>query len=1042
MPSWTKEQELAIDKSGCNIIVSAGAGSGKTAVLTERVIRKLKNGVDISRLLILTFTNAAALEMKERIRSAIKKEGLKDQLEKIDSSYITTFDSFALQTLKKYHYLLNLDSDIEISNDLILKWKKEEILDDIFSELYEKEDELFLKLIKDFTIKDDKLIENAILEIANKLELKYDLDTYLNNYIDNYYSDSYVDNEINSYLEILLLKIEDIRKNLQEIELIADGDCYFKLYDSLKPLIDSNSYFDIKNNLDIKLPRLSKGMEEVKTFKEKISEDINNLKKLSLYDDIDEIKNSIKATKDYVIVIVNILKELFKRFENYKRKNNLYDFLDVSKLAIKILETNESVRLELKEYFTEILVDEYQDTSDLQELFISFISNNNIYMVGDIKQSIYRFRNANPNLFKEKYVNYEKNIGGFKIDLVKNFRSREEVLDNINYVFDYIMDLDLGGADYKKSHRMVFGNTLYNEFKNENQNNDFEIYNYEVEKQYTKDETEAFIVLNDIKDKVNNKYQVYDKNKNCLRDITYDDFVILIDKSTSFSLYKKIFEYNSVSLTIIKDENINGSYDLYILKNILILIDKIKENKFDTTFKYAYLSVGRSYLFNIDDNILYNDIKSNQYFDSKIIFNVKNIVKNLDNLPVNKLINEIIREFSFYEKLISVGNINESIIRLDYLENLFSNLGELGYTYKDLITYLEKIIENNEVICYSLNKNVLNSVKIMTIHKSKGLEYPICYYTGLTNKFNTVDSKKRFLFDNRYGIITPYLKNNLINNTIYHILYRISYTKEDISERIRLFYVALTRAREKMILVTSLKNSDEVLELVELDTRLKYQSFASILNSISDKLTNYIKDIDLNSVGLTKNYTMFKKENYKEKIDMVNEKIKVEELDNYSDIIETKHFSKNNNLIITKDIKDKLEFGKYLHYLFEIVDFNTKDLTNIPSIYHNYFYNFFKVFDFKNANIYKEYEFIYETNNIKYHGIIDLLAEYDNHIDIIDYKLKNIDDKSYHNQLRGYQNYIESRFKKQVNIYLYSIIDSKVLKIDYSSNKVSNDTIL
>ena len=167
MPKWTENQELAINESSKNIIVSAGAGSGKTAVLTERVIRKLINGVDINNLLILTFTSAAASEMKERIRSAIIDNNLTDQLLKIDSSFITTFDSFALSVVKKYHYLLNIDQDIKVANDLVLKFKKQELLDNIFDELYENEDELFLKYILDFTIKDDSSLKNIIFEILD-----------------------------------------------------------------------------------------------------------------------------------------------------------------------------------------------------------------------------------------------------------------------------------------------------------------------------------------------------------------------------------------------------------------------------------------------------------------------------------------------------------------------------------------------------------------------------------------------------------------------------------------------------------------------------------------------------------------------------------------------------------------------------------------------------------------------------------------------------------------------------------------------------------
>ena len=155
---------------------------------------------------------------------------------------------------------------------------------------------------------------------------------------------------------------------------------------------------------------------------------------------------------------------------------------------------------------------------------------------------------------------------------------------------------------------------------------------------------------------------------------------------------------------------------------------------------------------------------------------------------LRQLIEKIIQEFSIYEKLITVGNINESIIRLDYLKDLSSNLSNLGYTYEDYLNYLTKMIENNDEIKYSLNKEISNSVKIMTIHKSKGLEFPICYYTGLNNKFNTSDLKQRFIYDNKLGFITPTIKDNGLLNTIYHTLYKEDYLKEDISERIRLFY--------------------------------------------------------------------------------------------------------------------------------------------------------------------------------------------------------------------------------------------------------------
>ena len=1030
MMNPTEEQKLAIEKEGMNIIVSAGAGSGKTAVLTERVIQKLKKGVNIDSLLILTFTNAAASEMKERIRNAIRNNGLYDQLLKIDSSYITTFDSFALSIVKKYHYLLNIDDDIKISDDLVLKFKKQEILDNIFNKLYEKEDCKFLKFIGDFTRKDDIVLKHMILDIDNKLDLRYDKEEYLNNYFNVYYNNTFIDKKIEEYLNLLKRKQEKIQENLDEIELIVDGDYYFEISEMLKPLLDSQNYEDIKNNLDISLPRLKKGMTNAKPYKEKIGKLLKELRILTTYDSIAEIKASIFKTQDYVEIIIFIIQELNNHFAKFKQDNKLYNFLDIAKLAIKLVLDFKEVKEELKNSFSEILLDEYQDTSDLQEMLIGKISNNNVYMVGDIKQSIYRFRNANPNLFKEKYLNYEKGVGGFKIDLLKNFRSREEVLSNINLLFDDIMNIEIGGADYKKSHRMVFANQVYNDYKETNQNYNFEIYNYNLDnKEYSSEEVEAFITVLDIKNKINNHFQVYDKKLKCLRDVNYDDFLILMDKSKNFDLYKKIFEYHNVNLTIVKNENIANSYDLLILKNIFILLKKYKEKNFDKTFWYCFLSIGRSYLFSLDDNYLYQKITNKDIANNIILEKIKKITEDIDVLPLAKIINNIIMEFNFYEKLITVGNIEESLIRLDYLENLSNNLGNISYTYIDFIDYLNKLIDNKEKIEIPLNKDIKNTVKIMTIHESKGLESSICYYPGLSSKFNISDMLKRFFYDEKFGIVTPYVDRG-IRQTFYTTLYRDHFIREEIGERIRLFYVALTRAKEKMIIITSLKEEEETEE-ISLDTKLKYTSFASILNSISYKLTPYIKQVDISKIPFTKEYTMNKKWNILDNISK-DKPIFVEELNIKTKEKTLNHYSKNIYSLITKEEKDILELGTKLHRIFEIVDFKVKDFSLIEPKYHKYLNTFLKtdfVADIDKAKIYKEYEFIYEKDNITYHGVIDLMLEYSDHIDIIDYKLKNTDDIYYEKQLKGYEEFIKTKTEKKINLYLYSLTSGTYKKI-------------
>ena len=265
MPSWTSEQNLAIEKENTNIIVSAGAGSGKTAVLTARVLRKLKSGVNINQLLILTFTNKAAFEMKDRIRRSITKdETLKSQLDYIDSSYISTFDSFALSMVKKYSYLLNIGSNVTIADSSTIYLEKEKIIDEIFDDLYKEKNEKFLNLINDFTIKKDDDIKKYILSINDKLDLKYDKEDYLNNYCDKYYNESIIHDNISNYLAFLQSIIKEIDDDLEEISNDVDTDYYHKLSDIIMPLLNCEDYEDIKRNISniIKLPILPRGSSE------------------------------------------------------------------------------------------------------------------------------------------------------------------------------------------------------------------------------------------------------------------------------------------------------------------------------------------------------------------------------------------------------------------------------------------------------------------------------------------------------------------------------------------------------------------------------------------------------------------------------------------------------------------------------------------------------------------------------------------------------------------------------------------------------------
>lgn len=1025
MPRWTKEQEEAINKEGMNIIVSAGAGSGKTAVLTERVITKIKKGIPVDHLLILTFTKAAASEMKERIRASIKKMNNEEELNKLDSAYITTFDSFSLSIVKKYHYLLNVSKNINIGNDNVFKLKKEQILDEIFEELYQEKNPEFLKLIGDFCVKDDLEIRDYILSIREKLDMKVDSKEFLDNYLNNYYNESFMTKIISSYNDLLINKIEELKLSLEEFSYYVDGTYYTKVLETLNPLLESTDYLGIKENLNIKFPSLPRGSEDVtKEKKECVVAIIKSLKDLVTYEDEEDIKTKLKSTYDYANIIVFILQKIDQKIKKFKFENDIYEFNDIAILAINLLKDNKEVREELTNYFSEILIDEYQDTSDIQETFINLISNNNVYMVGDIKQSIYRFRNANPYIFKNKYDNYSNHLNGEKIDLNKNFRSRSEVINNINLMFNYIMNDNIGGADYKTSHQMVFGNTAYNN----NEEFNMQILTYDHDKSFNKNEIEAFLIAKDIKNKINNKYQVFDKKTSSLRDATYNDFVILMDRTTDFELYKKIFEYQNIPLAIYKDETLNGEVDTTVLCNLLCLIKAIKERDLSTKFKYLFTSIARSFLFRLSDQEIYDIIKNNTIYQTDIFIRCQKISNKLDAITPLMLVEEVINEFNFYENIIKIGNIESSLVRIDYTINLSKDLMNLGYDAYKFIDYLKEINDKDYQMKYHLSTSNIDAVKIMTIHKSKGLEYPVCYFSGLYKSFNISDLKEKILFDNELGIILPFYDEGIGEN-ITKLILKNNYIKEEISEKIRLFYVALTRAREKMILVLPNKDLKEVTELKD-NLKLKYRSLADIIYSLGNKVEEYETKIDIANLNLTKDYNIISEKTLTSS--EYDSKLEVKEIKIDSKSIESQSFSKKTNKLFTKEEQNNIKLGLEMHSILENIDFHNPHLELIAnSYYKNMVENFLSRINIDNdTKVYQEHEFEYEENGILYHGIIDLILEYSDYIMIVDYKLKHTVDDAYKNQIGGYKKYLEKITNKRIETYLYSIIDSSLNKIE------------
>ena len=1030
MPKWTLEQQKAINTEGSNIIVSAGAGSGKTAVLTARVINKIKNGIHVNELLILTFTNNAAAEMKTRIKKAIlEDEEIKKEAKLVESSSITTFDAFVLSLVKKYHYLLNLDQNISIIDSSIINNQKKNSINEIFNELYLENNQNFIDFVTSFCGKNDKPIKKIILSLDSKIDLLINKEEYLKNYINDYYSEENINFLFNEYVNNLLKRIATIKTSLYNLSFEVPEKFFNNYSQALTPLINAKTYDEIRNNLDIGSFRLTGSTENGKYYKSEITNIIKVLKSYTFYDK-EVLINDLKSTKKYAEIIIDVLLKLNDKVSSFKRKYQMFEFNDISKMAINLIKNNDNIRNDLKYSFKEIMIDEYQDTSDIQEEFIKLIENNNVYMVGDIKQSIYRFRNANPDIFKIKYDLYKNNNGGIKIDLNKNFRSRDAVLYSINDIFNHIMDDELGNADYQKEHQLVFGNMMFNEIGNNSYNNNLEIYRYEKDDIHKKEEIEAFIIGNDIKEKVKNKYLVLD---NTLRPCTYKDFCILMDRTSSFDIYKKVFDYLMIPLNIYKDENILISNETYLIKNIVGLIINIKNHIYDETTKFYFTSIARSYLFSMNDNEIYEIIINNKLSETTIYKYCLEIVNNLESFSNKELIETIIDKFDFYKRMITIGNINYRTIILNNLINKIADLNKVGIDIYGINDYLASLINDKEELKINALITESDSVTITNIHKSKGLEYKICYFSGFHKDFNMDEVKAKFIFNNKYGLIIPTYDNG-IKSSFVSFINKEKYIKDEISEKIRLFYVALTRCKEKMIIVTELKD-DAIMtadnnEVIDYLSRIKYKNFKNILESIYPYLEKYIKNVKVPEIN--NNYKINKE------IDISNLKVAeneiiVNEIEEKNEVINEEHYSKEQNKLITNTEKENMLLGIKLHYILENIDFKNPNFSLLNEFEIDIVKNLLNnklLENIKDAKIYKEYEFIYEENNISKTGVIDLLLTFENHNIIIDYKLKNTSDAAYLKQLTGYKNYIQYKTNKRTAIYLYSLLDKKLVDLN------------
>ena len=1025
MSNPTPQQKEAINEKGKNIIVSAGAGSGKTFVLKERVLKKIqKDNVSINDLIILTFTKKAANEMKERIRKILTENNV-DDAKYVDSAYITTFDSYAHSLVNKYSYLLNIDKDFSIIDSSIVKTELYQILDDIFEEKYKTKDSSFTHLINNLCYKNDEDLRTNIINLYYKLTSIVNKEEFLN--IDKYYEDDFINEKLDEYEQ----NIFDIYSKLVELyhialkhstsdKAIASNREVVNLMDnisSLDELIDNYKSLAIYQNRD--------GNYDDKEFIANLKAEETIIKKeLSKYLDYSksELKKYYLSTKKDTIELKNILLEIDKRINEFKKLHNAYEFNDIAFKAIELVRDYEEVRNDIKEHTNEILIDEYQDTNDVQDEFISYIANKNLYMVGDVKQSIYGFRNANPKLFKDKYDKYANNDGGIKIDLTSNFRSRGEVINNINDMFSQIMYDDIGGADYKTSHCMEHGKVEYDKNTDKNVDYNLTIYNYNNDdKKYNKDLIDAHIIAKDIISKMDEKRHAYNDDK--FNPIQYKDFCILVDTSTRFDVLKDVLESYGIPAYISKGVDIKNDDEIYILKNLVTCLVCIKKGLFEKKFKHAYASIARSYIYRMNDQEIFEALKYEKFKDTTLFKKLEALTIYIDSLSNKEILYKLIDEFDIINKTIYASSIDERFAKLEYFIKQANDLNKFGMDIYSMEEYFNNVISSDDdKIEMEIEQNDIDAVTIMTIHGSKGLEFNYVYMPYLATKF-TKNKEDEIIMDKDIGIAVPFYDDGLDKTFIYN-LYKQKNKIDTISEKIRLFYVAITRAKEQFILITDFNDKLINSDNVEQNDLLRCNSFRDFVTLIKPKFSSYIKPVNLDKLNITKEVK--KKVDINKLIKPSSNKLEVNNLVIDNKILENKHFSKPLTHIMTQELKDILDLGTEMHACFEVYDFNNDNLNDlsIKDEYKNYiraFLNHDEVKAIASANIYKEHEIRFTKDNSLYHGYIDLLVEYNDHFDIIDYKTNNIDSEEYLLQLSGYKDYIEETYNKPCNIYLYSI---------------------
>lgn len=883
---WTTEQEQVIAARNCNLLVSAAAGSGKTAVLVERIITRLTEGEDplnVDQLLVVTFTEAAAAEMKERIRGAIEKKleeepeniHLQRQATLIHHARITTIHSFCLSVVRDYFHTIDLEPGFRTMEEGERKLLMQEVMEELLEEEYRKGEASFTDFVEmAATGRDDRKVEELILNLYEFSRSNPDPETWLCDSIQSYEE---AENQPWDSLPFVKLALEQTWASLEDLEqslvyaksvcedtdgpaayeaaIVSDIERIRKLrkaesFQKLQEALSGLSFDRLATNRDQSVSE--EKIQTVKSLRDQVKKELTSIRDQFFYETVEELRGDLRRAKPFVQELVRLTVAFGQAFEAKKQSQGVIDFGDMEQYALRILR-KEEIAEEYRNKYEEIMIDEYQDSNLIQETLLTQISRvnrgkYNVFMVGDVKQSIYRFRLSRPELFMEKYETYGIEADGPKrrIDLHKNFRSRREVLDAVNYLFYQIMTKALGRVEYDEQAALYVGARF-----EEKPGFDTEVLLIEEGDSLESKELEARAVAARIKE-LKAGMVIFDKESGTCRSVAYRDIVILLRSLKGWTdIFSNVLNEEGIPTFCGTKEGYFQTREISLLLDYLKILDNEKQDLPLTAvlascfggltseelarIRCAYPQ-GPFYQAAMDYAMERKDPKLCAFFAQVHAFR-----KQVPYTAIHELLETIVSVTGYRDYVLALPGGVQRRANLDML--IEKAKAYESTSYKGLFHFLRYVeqLRKYQVDYGEANTSdeMADAVRLMSIHKSKGLEFPVVIVAGMGKRFNTQDIHSQMVIhqDLGIGVDAVYLKERMQAPTFLKKMIQNETRLENLGEELRVLYVALTRAKEKLILTGTLKSVEDKRKQYD---RIRSQTGRPLAFGLLQKAASYL----------------------------------------------------------------------------------------------------------------------------------------------------------------------------------------------------------